>query len=207
MLLVTKADRQNIYTGFETLHCNSCADAADCLQNHSIDIAVVDMQTEHSISLCRHLHSNTNINIIALCSSAEEMQHAIYAGADDIATAPLFKNELAVRIMLLNQNHRPVVYRAAGITLDASSGTVTQNGKTVYLSILEYRILLLLIKNAGTLVSRQTILQTLSYDNVNYLNENTLTVYIKRLREKLGDTLASPGIIRTVRGKGYVLGR
>ena len=95
---------------------------------------------------------------------------------------------------------------AGDITIDVYNGIVMKNGENIYLSMLEYRILLLLVINKGKTVPRQAILDSISYGNCGFLNENTLTVYIKRIREKLGDATGKPCIIRTVRGKGYIIG-
>ena len=94
---------------------------------------------------------------------------------------------------------------AAGITVDVYNGNVMKNGENIYLSMLEYKILLLLVKNKGTVVPRQEILDSISYGNCGFLNENTLTVYIKRIREKLGEKPNKPHIIKTIRGRGYII--
>ena len=96
---------------------------------------------------------------------------------------------------------------AGDITIDVYNGNVMKNGENIYLSMLEYRILLLLVINKGDIVPRQTILDSISYGNCGFLNENTLTVYIKRIREKLGDCKDKPRMIKTVRGKGYMIDR
>ena len=97
------------------------------------------------------------------------------------------------------------VLTASGITVNMNDASVMKNGENIYLSMLEYRILLILVKNAGQVVHRQTILDSISYGNCRYLNENTLTVYIKRIREKLEDKPSRPRIIKTVRGVGYIV--
>ena len=94
---------------------------------------------------------------------------------------------------------------AGDITIDVYNGNVMKNGENIYLSMLEYRILLLLVINKGNIVPRQAILDSISYGNCGFLNENTLTVYIKRIREKLGEGAGKPRIIKTVRGKGYMI--
>lgn len=97
------------------------------------------------------------------------------------------------------------ILSASGICIDLRNATVTKNGENIYLSMLEYRILLLLVKNAGRVVSRESILESMAYGNGEYLNENTLTVYVKRIREKLGDRPNRHCIVRTIRGKGYII--
>lgn len=105
----------------------------------------------------------------------------------------------------MEKRNTDFVFTASGITVDIDNATVVKNGENIYLSMLEYRILLILVKNAGQVVPRKTILESISYGNCRYLNENTLTVYVKRIREKLGDKPNRPRIIKTVRGTGYIV--
>ena len=93
----------------------------------------------------------------------------------------------------------------SGVTIDVYNATITKNGENIYLSMLEYRILLLLMRNAGKVVDRKVILDSISYGNCQFLNENTLTVYIKRIRKKLGEEPGGISLIKTVRSKGYII--
>ncbi|MBO4289592.1 MAG: winged helix-turn-helix transcriptional regulator, partial [Lachnospiraceae bacterium] len=86
---------------------------------------------------------------------------------------------------------------------DTESGTVTKDGEELALSALEYRLLMQLFSNRGRLLTREQILQDIWDAAGDYVNDNTLTVYIKRLREKIEEDPAQPQIIKTVRGMGY----
>ena len=90
--------------------------------------------------------------------------------------------------------------------MDTGSGLVKKNGKEIFLSALEYRLLLIFASSPGSVITRDRLLGELWDAAGEYVNDNTLTVYIKRLREKIEDDPASPAIIRTVRGIGYRLG-
>ena len=90
-----------------------------------------------------------------------------------------------------------------GLTVDADRGTVTKNGAEIPLSALEYRLLLLLVSNRGRLMTREKLLEDIWDVAGDFVNDNTLTVYIKRIREKVEDDPANPTVIRTVRGLGY----
>lgn len=85
--------------------------------------------------------------------------------------------------------------------VDLQTGKVYRNGQEVILTAMEYKLLLVFLRNRGQLLSRGQILNQLWDAAGDYVNDNTLTVYVKRLREKLGD-----GVIQTVRGIGYRLG-
>ena len=90
-----------------------------------------------------------------------------------------------------------------GITVDTEKGTVARNGSEIQLSALEYRLLLVFVDNRGRLLSRNKLLEDIWDIAGDYVNDNTLTVYIKRLREKIEEDPQDPKIIKTVRGLGY----
>ena len=87
--------------------------------------------------------------------------------------------------------------------VNTAEGKVYKNGKDVFLTALEYRLLLNLVNNEGTVLSRSQLLEGIWDVSGDFVNDNTLTVYIKRLREKIEDDPQNPTIIKTVRGLGY----
>lgn len=89
------------------------------------------------------------------------------------------------------------------VTVDTDKGVVERNGADVFLSALEYRLLLVLINNRGVIMSRSKLLEDIWDVTGDFVNDNTLTVYIKRLREKIENDPQNPEIIKTVRGIGY----
>ena len=94
-----------------------------------------------------------------------------------------------------------------GIRLDPVKGTVQKNGKEIFLSALEYKLLLVFFNNRGKVLTRNALLDEIWDVSGDFVNDNTLTVYIKRLREKIEDDPQKPAVIKTVRGLGYKLGR
>lgn len=90
--------------------------------------------------------------------------------------------------------------------MDTTSGIVKKDGKEIFLSALEYRLLLIFINNPGNIITRERLLDELWDAAGEFVNNNTLTVYIKRLREKIEDNPAEPQMILTVHGMGYRLG-
>lgn len=126
-------------------------------------------------------------------------------GADDYISKPFKPRELISRI-------RSVLRRCAGIrniitaeniSIDTDKGTVEKNGEEIILSALEYKILLLFAANRGCLLSRTRLLDEIWDIAGDFVNDNTLTVYIKRIREKIEDDPQNPKIIKTIRGMGY----
>ena len=92
------------------------------------------------------------------------------------------------------------------VKIDTARGNVSKDGEEIILSALEYRLLLLFANNQGIVLTRAKLLQDLWDVGGEYVNDNTLTVYIKRLREKIEDDPAQPMLIRTIRGFGYKAG-
>ena len=89
------------------------------------------------------------------------------------------------------------------VLVDTEKGTASKNGRDLYLSALEYRLLLVFLNNRGRILSRTQLLESIWDIGGDFVNDNTLTVYIKRLREKIEEDPQNPAIIKTVRGLGY----
>lgn len=89
------------------------------------------------------------------------------------------------------------------MTVDSSRGKVYKNGQDVFLTAMEYKLLLTLVNNRGRVLSREQLLEGIWDIAGDFVNDNTLSVYIKRLREKLEDDPQEPSVIKTVRGRGY----
>ena len=126
-------------------------------------------------------------------------------GADDYVSKPFRPRELLSRI-------RSVLRRSSGssqtltlgdVEIDASCATVRKAGRDLALSALEYRLLLRFAQNPGKLVTRERLREAIWDDAGEYVSDNTLNVYIKRLRDKVEDDPAKPALIQTVRGLGY----
>lgn len=129
-------------------------------------------------------------------------------GADDYIIKPFRPRELVARIKaaLRNSGKSPSAFEISGLYVDTCSGIVKKNGNEVFLSPLEYRLLLVFISNPKSIITRDRLLNELWDAAGEFVSNNTLTVYIKRLREKIEKDPTSPEIILTVRGTGYRLG-
>ena len=126
-------------------------------------------------------------------------------GAYDYIQKPYRKKELVSRIRAcLRRNGKlQSVITCGEITIDTNKGTALKNGQDLYLSALEYRILLILMNNLGNIVTRDKLFDELWGITGEYIDDNTLSVYIKRLRKKLEDDPQNPKYIKTIRGFGY----
>ena len=133
-------------------------------------------------------------------------------GADDYITKPFKARELTSRINAVlrrnsNQSQKKSnIINLGNVSIDIREAKVTKNNEVVFLTALEYKILLLLVLNPNIVFTREKILANIWDVSEEYVNDNTLTVYIKRIREKIEDDPTNPQIIQTVRGIGYKIG-
>ena len=148
-----------------------------------------------------------DLPVIFLTASDDEFNTVagIQMGADDYIAKPFRPRELLARIAASIRRSQPQrrVIMLGPLAIDTERAHVERRGTEIVLSALEYRLLLLFALNAGKLVSRDMIRDALWDDAGTYVEENTLSVYIKRLRDKIEDDPAEPRLILTVRGLGY----
>ena len=131
-------------------------------------------------------------------------------GADDYITKPFKARELISRInAVLRRNgnsNRENTINIGNISIDINQAKVMKNNEVIFLTALEYKILLLLVLNPNIIFTREKILADIWDVSEEYVNDNTLTVYIKRIREKIEDDPSNPKVIKTIRGIGYKIG-
>ena len=177
-----------------------------------INLALIDISLSDGdgFSLCEAVKSGRNTPFIFLTASGEEesVVKGLNLGAEDYIAKPFRPLELVTRIqnVMRRYSQDSGILSYQGLTLDPARGTVMRQGKELYLSALEDRLLLLLFQNMGRILARSRIREELWDIAGEYVNDNTLTVYIKRLREKIEPDPANPIYIRTLRGLGYKLG-
>lgn len=187
-------------------------DAARLLTGHRFDLALIDISLPDGsgYGVCTEIKQVQDIPVIFLTALGDEASvvTGLNMGADDYVIKPFRPRELVARIKaaLRRQNRLPEVFEAGGLSVDTGSGTVVRDGREVFLSALEYRMLLIFVGNPKTVITRERLLGELWDAAGEFVNDNTLSVYIKRLREKIEEDPACPKIILTVRGVGYRLG-
>lgn len=147
------------------------------------------------------------VPVIFLTASDDEFNTVtgLTMGADDYVAKPFRPRELLARIAAALRRAQPGrrALRLGPLAIDPDRARVERDGAEVALSALEYRLLLLFAANPGKLVTREAIRDALWDEAGTYIEENTLSVYIKRLRDKIEDDPAHPSLIVTVRGLGY----
>ena len=129
-------------------------------------------------------------------------------GADDYVKKPFRPRELISRIrnVLRRTGRQQTNMEIGNLLVDPDKASVRKNGEEIFLSALEYRLLLVFLSHQGMVLSRAKLLEEIWDIAGDFVNDNTLTVYIKRLRDKIEDDPQHPTIIRTVRGLGYKAG-
>ncbi len=169
-----------------------------------LDVTLPDVT---GFSVCEKvLTSYSQIPILFLTASDEEVNviRGLDCGGDDYVTKPFKIGELCSRIRaLLRRTQNTQTLTFGSLSIDTAANRVTVNGRTIDLTRAEYRLLCLLAKNAGIVVTRERILDELWDHAGDFVDDNTLSVYIRRLREKIEPDPAHPSYLITVRGFGY----
>nr|WP_314461379.1 response regulator transcription factor [uncultured Clostridium sp.] len=198
--------------GFTVTHTSAQGEALAALGVNKFDLALIDISLPdgNGFIVCSEMKETQDIPVIFLTASGDEASvvTGLNMGADDYITKPFRPRELIARIRtaLRKSGRTGSDYEICGLHVDTASGIVKKNGGEVFLSALEYRLLLVFLNNPKRIITRGMLLDELWDAAGEYVNDNTLTVYIKRLRLKIEDAPASPRIIMTVRGTGYRLG-
>lgn len=193
--------------GYETTHVANANDAIVIIRNTNFDLAILDMQLPDGTGFDvsdKLKETNTAVIFLTVVDEEDDIIRAFDDGAADYIVKPFRVRELLARIRrtlsLQNSNEKATTMIMVGNTqIDTESGKVFADGNVVELTALEYRLLLIFATNKGVLLSRAQILDKIWDIDGNFVEDNTLTVYVKRLREKLGSAIS----IETVRGIGY----
>lgn len=191
---------------FEVTTAMSYAMVRDILdEGKDFDIAILDIMLPDGDgrSVCKTIKEERGIPVIFLTAKGEEndVVHGLDMGADDYIIKPFRNKELISRInnVMRRTGKTQKLLSVGRVNIDADADIVYVDDQEVTFTALEYKILLMLFQNVGRTVTRQQILDKIWDMAGNFVEDNTLTVYIKRIREKLGDA----DVIKTVKGVGY----
>ncbi|MBQ8814470.1 MAG: response regulator transcription factor [Lachnospiraceae bacterium] len=198
--------------GFSVETAGTQREALEKMTSGSYDLALLDVSLPdgNGFAVCSAIKANTDMAVMFLTASSDEYSTVtgLDMGADDYLAKPFRPRELVSRIrsVLRRCGKSKSVLEIGGVRVDTERAVVTKYGKEIFLSALEYRLLLVLLGNKGAVLTRERLLEEIWDVAGDYVNDNTLTVYIKRLRDKIEDDPQEPTIIRTVRGLGYRVG-
>jgi len=198
--------------GFTVDFCCGQKEALLKVSENSYDLLLLDVSLSdgNGFAICSAVKATTDIPVIFLTASEDEYSvvTGFDIGADDYISKPFRPRELLSRIRnVLRRNDKiQSIVELNNIRIDTVKGSVTKNNSEIFLSALEYRLLLVFVNNKGIIISRNKLLENIWDVAGDFVNDNTLTVYIKRLRDKIEDDPQNPEIIKTVRGLGYKVG-
>lgn len=211
MKILLVEDNKSIIKGLEYAFaqngysCEYCLSLDEAVRKapFNYDAAVLDIMLPdgNGFDLFKKNRRYSDLPVIFLTAVDDEdsVVNGLELGADDYITKPFSTRELIARIKrVANKNSKKNIITVSGITLDLDKSAVFENGKQLELTALEYKLLSLLMQNAGKVVTRELIFEKIWDVSGNFVNDNTLTVYIKRIRKKL-----DADIIKTVKGMGY----
>lgn len=192
--------------GYETESALNRADALSLIRSSDYQLALLDISLPDGdgFQVYQDLKSRS-IPAIFLTASEDENTavRALELGAEDYVSKPFRVRELISRIRKAVRRSIGAAVQIDALSVDLEKGIVRKHGAEIPLSALEYRILTTFVSNRGILLTRGQLLEEIWDIGGDFVNDNTLTVYIKRLREKLEDDPQNPQIIKTVRGIGY----
>ena len=185
------------------------------IKNKKNNLILLDIELPDGtgFEICKQIKQYSDIPVIFLTGKSEEMNivYGLDIGADDYIIKPFKNNELISRINCVMRryyknslNSNVIYYRKLKIDMDKAN--VFKEKEEINLTNIEYKLLILFLKNKDKLITREQLLNKIWDIDGNYVNDNTLSVYIKRLRQKIGDT-SNNKMIKTIRGIGYILNK
>ena len=207
--IVTNLTEYLTKEGYTVKSASGQKDALQFVEKEKFDLVLLDISLSdgNGFAVCKAIKSDYYIPVIFLTAAGDEYSTVtgFEVGADDYIAKPFRPRELVSRIkniLRLTGGANSKIW-LDNIMVDIDKGIVSKNGKDLHLSALEYRLLLVFLGNRGIVLSRTQLLDEIWDMAGDFVNDNTLTVYIKRLREKLEEDPQNPEIIKTVRGLGY----
>lgn len=199
--------------GFNVDIAKDLESARESINNNEYNIILLDVMLPDGTGyeFCKEVRDMSEVPIIFLTACDEEVNivMGLDIGGDDYMTKPFRVRELISRIKAVlrrrgsvNEENKKIL-KFGNISIHTLEARIFKNNEEIYLTSVEYKLLLILAQNKNIVLSRAQILEKLWDVSYDFVNDNTLTVYIKRLREKIEDNPSTPKQIITVRGLGY----
>ncbi len=196
--------------GFKVITTYQKNEILEIIKDTSIVLLDINLPNINGFDLFKEIKKVKDVPIIFLTANDLEVSivRGLDMGADDYITKPFKTRELLSRIknVLRRNKSNSNIINIGNIVIDLNQAKVFKNGIDTLLTSLEYKILLILALNPDTIFSREKLLADIWDVNEEYVYDNTLTVYIKRIRDKIEDNPNNPKIILTIRGVGYKVG-
>ena len=199
--------------GYNVTLAKTVKDALNIIESDTFSIYILDLTLPDGsgYDVCKKIKSIGDLPVIFLTAFDDEVNVVMgfELGADDYIAKPFRVKELMVRIKSVlrryNKDFGDGIIKIKDLTVDTNKAKAYKNGSEIILTAMEYRLLLALLTNRGTVLTRNQLLENIWDIDGDFVEDNTLTVYIKRLRDKIEEEPTNPAYIKTVRGLGYVI--
>lgn len=199
--------------GYDVTVAKNVKSAYEILNKETFSLYILDLTLPDGsgYDVCREIKKSGDFPVIFLTAYDDEVNvvMGLELGADDYISKPFRVKELLARIKsVLRRYSKDLpdgVVNVGSIKVNTNEAKVYKNGAEIILTAMEYKLLLIFINNRGKVLSRQRLLEDIWDVAGDFVNDNTLTVYIKRLRDKIEEDPAKPAVIKTVRGLGYII--
>lgn len=199
--------------GYEVTLAKSVKQAMDIISDDMFSLYLLDLTLPDGsgYDVCKRIKEIGDLPVIFLTAYDDEVNVVMGfdLGADDYITKPFRLKELLVRIKSVlrryNKDSADGIIKIRNLTINTNEAKVYKSGQEIILTAMEYRLLLILLHNRGKVLSRNQLLENIWDVDGDFVEDNTLTVYIKRLRDKIEEEPTKPQFIKTVRGLGYVI--
>lgn len=198
--------------GYTVTIATSVKSAFEIINKEKFALYILDLTLPDGsgYDVCKKIKSIGDFPVIFLTAYDDEVNvvMGLELGADDYISKPFRVKELIARIKSVlrryNRESKGII-KIGNVLINTNKATVFKNGQEVILTAMEYKLFLILLNNRGNIHSRNKLLEYIWDVEGDFVNDNTLTVYIKRLRDKIEDDPSAPMIIKTIRGLGYVI--
>lgn len=199
--------------GYTVTHAKTVKEATKIIAEKTFSLYLLDLTLPDGsgYGVCKQIKEMGDLPVIFLTAYDDEVNVVMGfdLGADDYISKPFRLKELTARIKSVlrryNKETADGIIKIKDVTINTTSAKVSKAGEEIILTAMEYRLLLILLNNRGRILSRTQLLENIWDIDGDFVEDNTLTVYIKRLRDKIEDEPNKPEIIKTVRGLGYVI--
>lgn len=199
--------------GYFVTLAKTVSEADGIIEKNQFDLYILDLTLPdgNGYDVCKKIKSKADLPVIFLTAYDDEVNVVMGfdVGADDYISKPFRIRELMARIKSVMRRYSKEQtdgrISVGGLTVNTNEARVFVDGEEVILTAMEYRLLLTFINNRGIVLTRQKLLEEIWDVDGDFVNDNTLTVYIKRLRDKIEANAENPKYIQTVRSMGYIL--
>lgn len=199
--------------GYGVTVAKTVKEALKVIKEKSFSLYILDLTLPDGsgYDVCTEIKKSGDLPVIFLTAYDVEVNviMGLELGADDYISKPFRVKELLARIKTVlrryNKDTADGIINIGNIKINTNEAKVYRNSQEIILTAMEYRLLLTFINNRGIVLTRQKLLEDIWDVAGDFVNDNTLTVYIKRLRDKIEEDPANPSVIKTVRGLGYIL--